>query len=85
MRSDIGIHCYRQPDFIEPVDEAMLAERVDFEAEPVLERRGDDLVFKVDGHRVGGGDFHQPVDGGLRQHHQQQAVLERVARKNIGE
>src|SRR5690606_14205564 len=46
---DLVAHLQGDADFVEAVQQAVFAERVDLELEAVLERRGDDLIFKVDG------------------------------------
>ena len=44
----------------------MLAERINFEGEPILERRCHHLVFKIDVNAVGLGDLHQSINRLLR-------------------
>src|SRR5262245_6257614 len=79
----------READLVEAVQQAVLAERVDVEAEALrVVGRRDGLAFQVDyqpeaGKR--GGLVEQAIDLVLAQHHRQEAVLEAVGEENVGE
>ena len=62
----------------------MLAERVNFKCEPILEWRCHRLRLQIDMNAIRLRDFHQPIDSVLRQHDCEQSILERVARKYVG-
>ncbi len=47
MRRNGGIALQCQPNFIDPVQQAMFAEWVDFKFEPVLKRRRHRLRFQI--------------------------------------
>ena len=77
-----------QADIVKPVYEAMLAKRAELELHLFPVWAGDRLGFEVDRHhRVGAflGVFHQFVDDLLGQRDRQNAVLETVVIKNVGE
>src|SRR5262245_37565468 len=78
----------RESDVVETVDEAVLAERIDVEAErhrPV--GRSHPLALEVDGELEAGKRLHrieEPADFELGQHDRQQAVLEAVVEEDVG-
>jgi hypothetical protein len=74
-----------EADFVEAVDQAVLAEGVDLEREAVLERGRHGLRFEVDVDGLGLRHFHQAVDRLLREDHGDDAVLEGVAGEDIRE
>src|SRR3546814_1423850 len=62
----------------------MLTERIDGKLKSILKRRGDALRVEIDVNGIGFRHLKQPVDGFLRQRDCQYAILERIARKNVG-
>ena len=46
---DVARALKREADFVEPVQQAMLVERVDLELEALAARRIDRLLFQIDG------------------------------------
>ena len=78
-----GILLQRKADLIQPLAQAMLAERIDCEFEPVLKRRRHRLRFKIDMDRVSLRNLQQAVDCLLRLGDGQYPVLEGVTRKNV--
>ena len=49
VRRNRAFAAERQPDLVEPFEQAAFAERIDFEFEAILEGGGDDLVLQIDG------------------------------------
>src|SRR6478672_4053079 len=77
-----------QPDIVQTVQQAMLAEAVDLERVLHAIRSGHGLRRQVDGQRVaidGLALREQRIDLVGRQHDRQQAVLETVVVENVGE
>src|SRR5918999_1460126 len=78
-----------EADLVEPVQEAVLAERVDREVhDQRAVGRGHGLLFEVDDQskaRKGRAFVEQPIDLGLAEHDRQQAVLEAVDEEDVGE
>src|SRR5215469_9257450 len=76
-----------EPDIVQPVQQAVLAKRVDLEMDFFAIRARDRLGLQVDGHdrvRALLGIFHQLFDDLLRQRDRQDAVLEAVVVKDVG-
>src|SRR3546814_19785086 len=64
--------------------QAMLTERIDGKLNSSLKRRGYALRVDSDVNGIGFRHLKQPLDGFLRQRDGQYAILERIARKNVG-
>src|SRR3546814_2524101 len=79
------VHGEGHADLVQTAKQAMLAKRIDVEVKPLLIRRGDDLVFKVDSDVALARDLHQTVHLVLRQHYRKDSVLEGIARKRSEE
>src|SRR6266446_3005743 len=78
----------RQLDVVPAVEQALLAEGVDFEFEAAAVGATDFLLLEIDADDGIGAAFrvvHQFVDIGLRQHDRQNAVLEAVVVEDVGE
>src|SRR6185295_5647952 len=79
----------READLVQPVQQAVLAERVDVEVKGLFAvDSGDRLALQVDeqaqtGKRVA--LVEQAIDLGLGQDHRKKAVLERVGEEDVGE
>src|SRR5690606_8951809 len=58
--------------------------RINLETEAILEPRCDGLALEINVNRVRLGYFQKSVDGVLRQCHGEDAILEGVARKDVG-
>src|SRR3546814_11327517 len=69
------VHGEGHADLVQTAKQAMLAKRIDVEVKPLLIRRGDDLVFKVDSDVALARDLHQTVH----------LVLRPQDRKRVGE
>src|SRR5688572_7380964 len=88
-RTDLVRVAQREADLVETVQEAMLAELVDVEAERLCAvRGGHGLPVEIDpqlktGER--GGVVEELVDLVLAKHYRQQAVLEAVGEKDVAE
>src|SRR3546814_12540078 len=77
----------RKPDFIQAIDQTVLAERLDIERKFAAVLRNNDLAFQIDTQFVARTalDFiKQPRNLTPRQHDGQQAVLDAVVEENIG-
>src|SRR3546814_18249091 len=77
----------RKPDFIQAIDQTVLAERLDIERQFAAVLRNNDLAFQIDAQFVARKalDFiKQPRHLKLRQHDGQQAVLERSEERRVG-
>ena len=88
VAGDLGALLLGQADIVEPVQETVLAKRVDLELDLFTVRASDHLGFEVDRHhRIGAllGVLHQLVDDLLGQRDRQDAVLEAVVVEDVGE
>src|SRR6266446_592685 len=78
----------RQSDVVPAIEQALLAEGIDFEFEAASVGAADFLLLEIDADDGIGAAFrvvHQFVDIGLRQHDRQNAVLEAVVVEDVGE
>src|SRR5262249_47660911 len=79
---------HREPDVVEAVDQAMLAERIDLELHLAAVRTTDLLVHEIDGQRRVGaalGVVEQLVEIFLRHADRQDTVLETVVVEDVAE
>src|SRR5260370_24237651 len=85
---DVGIVAEREGDLVEPLEQALLAESIDFEAVHVARGRGQFLAIEIDGQvrarllrKLG------PQAGRLlgRQRDRQQSVLEAIVEEDVAE
>src|SRR6185295_18611481 len=86
-RADLVRVAQREADLVEPVQQAVLAERIDVEmhAERVVRRRHG-LAVEVDdqpepGERIA--VVEQPIDFAFPQHDRQEGILETIVEKNV--
>src|SRR5205807_573582 len=85
---DVSGFFERQANIIETVEKAMLAERIDFEADHAAMRAAYFLGFEIDRERCIGPALHVVHELGKifgRDRDRQNAVLEAIIVKNIGE
>src|SRR5688572_18824406 len=78
----------REPDLVQPVQHAILGERIDVELETFPTRRGYGLLLEVHRQLVAFFPMHfakQAIDDLLVEPDHQQAVLEAVVVENVGE
>src|SRR5688572_5792048 len=79
----------READLVEPVQQAVLAERIDLEAHSFLAVDGRDrLLLEVHDKSETGKSravIEQAIDLGLGENHGQEAIFERVGEEDIGE
>src|SRR5260370_35694491 len=85
---DVGIVAERERDLVEPLEQAVLAESIDFEAVHVARGRGQFLAIAIDG-EVRARLLRKPGLQGShlrgRQHDRQQPVLEAIVEENVAE
>src|SRR3546814_11744645 len=85
------ISCYdavllqREANFIQSFRQAMLTERLDGKLKSILKRRGNALRVEIDVNGLGFRHLKQPVYVFPRHRACQYAILDRIARKNIGQ
>src|SRR5207248_8035711 len=78
----------REGDLVETLEQALLAEWIDFEAVHIAGRRDDFLAIEIDSHmraRLVGQLVLERGDLLGRQHDRQQRVLEAIVEENIAE
>ncbi len=82
--ADLVLMLEGQTDVVEPVEQAMLAEGIDLEMQHLAVRRGHALCLEIDFEPValiGLDGLEQPLDRGLIEGDQQDAVLEALLKK----
>src|SRR5229473_5513296 len=83
---DVGIVAERERDLVEPLEQALLAESIDFEAVHVARERGHFLAVEIDAHMRARLLRQLGLQGGYllgRQHDRQQPVLEAIVEENV--
>src|SRR5687767_13853135 len=78
----------REPDLVETVHQAVLAEWIDVELDDFAGGRGHALILQIDGEAIAGSRLRfleKTVDHRLVEADQKQAVLEAVVEEDIGE